>query len=143
MSDMESLEKALVATIPGFRNVYLVLDAIDECPQDASEREILLGLIRRIQEWSLDNLHVLLTSRKEQGIDDALQPLFKIPTFNRIDLERRREEVDRDIGAFIDQAISLKSWPPKIKQEVKRVLLKGADGCEYGETLFLSLGLTL
>lgn len=102
MLDMESLEKALLATIPDFQNVYLVLDAIDECPQDASERELLLELIIRTQGWGLDNLHVLLTSRKKQDIDDALKRLSMIPTFSRIDLERRREEVDKDIGAFID-----------------------------------------
>jgi hypothetical protein len=50
--DLKSLEATLQDTTKGFEKVFLVIDALDECPENNSEREIPLKLINRIQQWS-------------------------------------------------------------------------------------------
>jgi hypothetical protein len=85
--DLKSLEATLQATTEGFEKVFLVIDALDECPENNSEREILLKLIDRIQGWSSSSLHFLCTSRKENDIERAFQPLLQNQNASTIDLK--------------------------------------------------------
>lgn len=130
--DLESLEAALGACAQDFNNVYLVVDALDECPFANDEREMLLNVLGRIVGSALSNLHVFCTSRPEPDIKAKLAPLFSRPRTKIIDLLKRREEVDQDIITYIDQKIEqsskFRSWPLKIKEEVKVTLTEKADG---------------
>jgi hypothetical protein len=128
---LDELEATLRATTEGFKKVFLVIDALDECPEKDSEREILLKLIARIRRWSSSSLHFLCTSRKENDIERALQPLVENQNALIINLQVHREEVDRDIGIFIDQIISLSifaSWSHIFKAKVRTMLTEKADG---------------
>jgi hypothetical protein len=102
----DKLEAALQATTEGFEKVFLVIDALDECPENNGERKILLKLIDSIQRWSSNNLHFLCTSRKEMDIERAFQSLLKNQNASTIDLHVHCKEVDRDIEIFITQTIS-------------------------------------
>jgi hypothetical protein len=128
---LEKLEETLQASAQDFKSVYLVVDALDECPLANDERGRLLKLLGYIHEWTLTNLHVLYTSRPEPDIEAELAPLFSGPTTSIIDLQKRRKEVNRDIGTYIDQKIAssnFRSWPPKTKEDVKAALTGKADG---------------
>jgi hypothetical protein len=128
---LEKLEETLQASTQDFKNVYLVVDALDDCPPANYERGKLLKLLGHVHEWSLTNLHVLYTSRPEPDIEAELSPLFSGPTTSIIDLQKRRKEVNRDIGTYIDQKIAssnFRSWPPKTKKDVKAALMDKADG---------------
>ncbi|KAH7378562.1 hypothetical protein BKA64DRAFT_648569 [Cadophora sp. MPI-SDFR-AT-0126] len=54
-----------------FRQAFIIIDALDEC----TEQEALLGLIEKVVGWKFENLHILVTSQPEGGIEDALKPL--------------------------------------------------------------------
>ena len=128
---LKELENTLRSTTGDFQDVYLVIDGIDECPLNDHERADLLKVLQRMNAWSLANLHVLLTSRKENDIEAELEPLLKLPATSFIDLQIHHEEVNRDIGIFIDQRIAssaFRSWPPKLKADVKAALTSKADG---------------
>jgi len=131
---LEKLEETLQASTQDFKNVYIVVDALDECPRANGERDKLLKHLENIHKWNLANLHVLYTSRPEPDIEAELAPLFSRPTTSIIDLQKRREEVNRDIGTYIDQKIAssdFRTWPPETKKEVKAALTDKADGM-YG-----------
>lgn len=49
---------------------YIVLDALDEC----NDRVELLEALETIANWQLENLHVLVTSRRERDIELSLEP---------------------------------------------------------------------
>jgi hypothetical protein len=129
--DLESLENALKESTQDFNSVYLIIDALDECPQVDREREDLLEVLEKIQRWDLPNLHLLCTSRRESDIVAKLEPLVSEHRTTVIDLERRREEIDRDIRAYIHKEIEssyFRSWPPDVKKKAISALTRKADG---------------
>jgi hypothetical protein len=67
----EGLLKMLRAVLEGFDDVYLAIDALDECPKDNDERSKLLDIIHRINSWESAPIHVIVTSRSEVDIQQA------------------------------------------------------------------------
>jgi hypothetical protein len=58
--------------------VYLIVDALDECPNDSgmpTSRETVLELVEELVGLCLPNLHLCVTSRVEFDISSALEPL--------------------------------------------------------------------
>ncbi|KAH7065082.1 hypothetical protein B0J12DRAFT_24715 [Macrophomina phaseolina] len=121
-----ALMEVVHQTMQEFPHVYIVLDALDEC----SERGELADILETIAAWQLQNLHVLVTSRKERDIESSLT------TF--IDQQRvislHSELVDRDIQKYVWQRLSddksLKKWQKDatVRQEIEAALTKGAHG---------------
>ena len=105
-----------------FQHAYIVLDALDEC----MEREELLVMIEEMVDWKLDNLHLLVTSRKERDIEDCLE--------SRVSCQINIQQgvVDADIHIHICERLQndtkLKKWPIKVQEEIEMVLMKGAHG---------------
>ena len=65
-------------TLPKQGPVYLILDALDECPNTSdvpSPREKVLGLVEEVVDLGVPSLRICLTSRPEADILDALQPI--------------------------------------------------------------------
>ena len=56
-----------------FAATYILLDALDEC----KDRSKPLQLIQAIHEWQLDNVHSLVTSRREADIKEILEPIAR------------------------------------------------------------------
>lgn len=129
--DRRTLENTLVATILGFSRVYVVLDALDECPFENGEREKLLESISRIHNQGSENLHLLCTSRRETDITPLLDPMLSSHSNMDIDLSAHKEAIDRDIGLHIDNTFGVepfRSWPDEIKSEARATLIEKADG---------------
>jgi hypothetical protein len=130
--DRKTLEDTLVDTLHGFSKVYIVLDALDECPSGNVERDNLLESLSRIHDKGLQNLHLLCTSRNEADIEAVLQPMASSHSNINIDLSAHKSAVDHDIGLHIDNTFStkepFKSWPDFIQVEAKAALIKKADG---------------
>ena len=105
-----------------FREIYIILDALDEC----AEKEELLDLITEITEWERGKPHILVTSRWEEEIQDRLEPLCIAP-FN---LETA--PIDADIQLHIckklDSDHKLRKLPALIKEQVKEKLTDKAHG---------------
>ncbi|KAF8522653.1 hypothetical protein JB92DRAFT_3268881, partial [Gautieria morchelliformis] len=66
--DQEELMNTLKSIIKGYQTVYIVFDALDECP----ERSRFLEVIEEINDWKFDILHLMATSRKERDIEEML-----------------------------------------------------------------------
>ena len=109
------------------------MDALDEC----SSRTELLDVIDRIVAWNHQNVHVLLTSRKEVDIDERMHEF--VPDVNQISLQSHL--VDKDIQKYINKRLdsdrSLKRWKndAPTQELIKTTLTNKANGmfrwCAY------------
>jgi len=99
------LEKML--RIPSKVPIYLVIDALDECPNDTasgveSPRYEVLKLVEKLANWNIGNLRLCVTSRFEADIKAYLVPLTSTST--RISLQDQVGQ-KRDIEQYIRSKI--------------------------------------
>jgi hypothetical protein len=76
----DSLMKFLkdMLRLPGQGGIYIVMDALDECPNFSgypTPREEVLMNVQELVELRLPHVHFCITSRPEVDIRDALQAL--------------------------------------------------------------------
>jgi hypothetical protein len=116
--------------LPGLAPMYLIVDALDECPKTSgfpSPRFKVLNLIEELIKLRFPNLRICVTSRLEPDIKDVLDPL--IPTPVSLHDERGQK---RDIEDFIKSVIYMhpenKIWREEHKQLVVNDLSRNADG---------------
>jgi hypothetical protein len=128
----ESLFRCLkdLLEIPGQAPVHLIVDALDECPNNSampSPREKVLTLVTELVESDLPNLRICVTSRPETDIKGVLDPL----TFRSVSLHDEIGQIG-DIDYFIKSIVNtdpkMRSWKAQDKQLVIDVLTKNADG---------------
>ncbi|KAI4943376.1 hypothetical protein J4E91_009285 [Alternaria rosae] len=109
-----------------FAQVYVILDALDECTQRLELTDIL-GTIAR---WQLNNLHLLITSRKERDIETSLESYVR----EKDAVCLQRDVVDKDIQRYVEQRLrddkSLAKWnrDTTVRQEIEAALMGGARG---------------
>lgn len=119
----KDLMTVLPLILEGFDHVYIVLDALDECP----ERTKLLDLVEEILTWKLEKLHILATSRKERVFSDRLEPLASgLFDIQSLILEDIRAYVQETL--FHDGEFTKKKWLPKVRGEIEKTLIEHADG---------------
>jgi hypothetical protein len=94
---VHALLEVLRQTAQGFTQVYVVLDALDECRQ----RLELMDVLETVDGWQLDNLHLLMTSRKEWDIKRSLEGY--IDEEDAVCLQR--DVVDLDIQRYVQQRL--------------------------------------
>ena len=107
-----------------FSEVYIIVDALDEC----ATWDELLAMLEEIVGWELQHVHVIVTSRKELEIEKVLED-FKGPGKH---ICIQNDAVDKDIILLVkQQLISRKSLERKtagIKASIENALTKGAQG---------------
>lgn len=108
-------------------NIFILIDALDECPQRDNERQEVLDLIKEMKSWSTSNLHLLVTSRKEVDIEETLVDILTLPP-----ISIQGSQVAADIDLFVDYQLKtisqLKRLPQDLKLEIKDALVNGANG---------------
>ena len=119
-----------IVKLPGQAPVYLIIDALDECPNTSaipSPREKVLKLVRELFDLQLPNLRICVTSRPETDIKAVLEPL----AFHSVSLHDESGQME-DIENYIKSVIKTdprnRRWKPEDKQLVIDVLVKNADG---------------
>lgn len=107
-------------------HVYLVFDALDECPDNGPKgRQSLLSLLMGLLERYKDKVHILATSRPEQDISRELEK------FSRVDLEVRLGE---DVKTFVEAALSrrpLSRYNDEVKNLIADTLLSSKERYVY------------
>jgi hypothetical protein len=116
--------------LPGQAPVYLIIDALDECPSTSampSPREQVLKLVIQLIESRRTNIRICVTSRPETDIKAVLEPL----SFHSISLHDEIGQME-DIESYIRSAITAdpknRRWKREDKQLVIDVLTERADG---------------
>ncbi|KAG5657351.1 hypothetical protein KAF25_005915 [Fusarium avenaceum] len=129
--DIESLEAALLAAVSGFSSVFIIVDALDECPAFDGERSRLLDCLERIIIAMPDNLHIFCTSRAEPDIHMTIEELLSPPAKAAIDLTQNQTGLNSDLRLHVDTVLGTKtynSWSDDVKAKAKDILITRADG---------------
>ena len=116
--------------LPGARPVYLVIDALDDCPSTSSlssPREELLSFLEDLVEAQLPNLRICVTSRPEVDIKAILEPLA-LYSVSLHDESGQKEDIMKYIESIVNTNKNMRNWNPEHKQLVINVLTSKADG---------------
>jgi len=116
--------------LPGHAPVYVIVDALDECPNTSAvwpSRAKVLNLIEELIKSQFPNMRICVTSRPETDIKDVLDTL----TFRSVSLHHEGGQKG-DIEDYIKSVISThpknRRWKPENKRLVIEVLTAKADG---------------
>jgi len=119
-------------TLPDQRPIYLIMDAVDECPNTSgipSPREQVVKLIKELVDLGLPNLHILVTSRPELDIRDILESLTSLRVSLHDQSGQRKDIVDyvRSV-VYSDSEPIMRRWKTEDKDLVVETLSDRADG---------------
>lgn len=131
---------AIQALITG-PHVFIIIDALDECPNTGEERAELCNILEKMHSWGHESLHILVTSRKEADLTNALQPVI---TQRPIGIQGT--VVDTDIRKFVKTQLrtdpKLSKWPPELQTEIEETIVKKSGGMYFQLSTLKSLSLT-
>ena len=119
-------------TLPNQGPVYLILDALDECPDTSdvpSPREQVLDLIKELVDLRLPTLRICLTSRPEVDIGDALGPLAS-QTVSLQDEHGQKQDIADYVRSVVYSGSGkfMRRWRREDKEHVIKTLSERADG---------------
>ncbi len=119
-------------TLPDQGPVYLILDALDECPNTSgvpSIREQVLDLVKDLVDLRLPSFHICVTSRPEVDIQDTLESVAS----HSVSLHDERGQ-KKDIAEYVESVVhsnsvrSIRRWRDADKDLVIKTLSERADG---------------
>jgi hypothetical protein len=116
--------------LPGHAPVYLVIDALDECPNTpaiSSPRAKVLELIAELIKLPCPNLRICITSRPEPDIKVVLDPLL-FRSVSLHDASGQKREIENYIKSFVNKNPGSRKWGEEERQLVIDTLVKKADG---------------
>ena len=115
--------------LTGLAPVYLIVDALDECPNPStvrSPRSKVLGLIEELVKTQIRNLRVCVTSRPEVDIKGVLDPLI----FCSVSLHDEGGQ-KKDIEDYIKSIINTRTterWKDEHRKLAIGVLTEKSNG---------------
>jgi hypothetical protein len=116
--------------VPGHAPVYLIVDALDECPNTSSipsPRDEVLNLVEELIESEISNLRICVTSRPETDIKDALGPLVPHSVCLH-DESGQNRDIEEYIKSVINTNPKNKRWKAADKHLVIDILTEKAGG---------------
>jgi hypothetical protein len=110
--------------------IYIILDAIDECPLRSSvgsPREEVLDFIDELVGLHLANVHICVTSRPEVDIQAILGPLTSHPV-SLHNQSGQKQDIADYVKSFVETDRRMKRWRYEDKDLVIKTLPEKADG---------------
>jgi hypothetical protein len=118
--------------IPNQLPIYLILDALDECPNSygiPSPREQVLTLVKELMDLCLPHLHICITSRPEFDIRANLKPLALYSVSLHDESGQKQDILDYvNSVVYSDSETMMKKWREEEKRMVVETLSEKADG---------------
>jgi hypothetical protein len=118
--------------VPGQVPVYIVIDALDECPDTTgtpSDRNKVLDFVDDLVGSKHSSLYMCISSRPEQDIQSTLNPLTSAS--RRVSLHEeggQREDINSYIRYFVNSNKTMQGWSAQDKELVIDTLMKNAGG---------------
>lgn len=109
-----------------FREVFMVLDALDEC----EELGTLFDALEEIGRWTDSNIHLVFTSRETKDIKEFVDGLDMNKSMIRLSAAVVKQDIRMYIRDRLHTDRNLKRWRshPKIQQEIEDSLVDKSDG---------------
>ena len=121
--------KEMLAT-SGQVPIYLIIDALDECPNDSgipSSREQALELVKELVDLRYTNLRLCIASRPEFDIRIALQPLAT-QQLSLHDEDGQKQDINYYVTSVVRSDKKMARWRDDDKNMVIEKLTEKADG---------------
>jgi hypothetical protein len=139
--DLDALQKCItdMLSLPEQAPTYIVMDAIDECPNlsgTPSAREEVLRVIEELVDLKLPNVHLCVASRPEMDIRIVLEPLTTLK-ISLHDENGQKEDIIKYIKSVVQSDRTMRRWKQEDKQLVVDTLSDRADGM-YVVSYFVS-----
>jgi hypothetical protein len=130
--DIDSLKECMkdMLNLPGQGPIYIIIDALDECPNfpgTPSAREEVLELIGELVDLELPNLHLCVASRPEVDIRFVLEPLTTLK-ISLHDETGQKEDIVKYIKSVVYSDRNMQRWNEDDRQLVVATLSDKADG---------------
>ena len=110
--------------------MFIIIDAIDECPNSAgtpSAREKVLEFVEWLSNSRCPHLSICVTSRPESDIEDVLLPLASYLISLHAE-SGQKEDIINYIKWFISSDPKARKWRKEDKEFVLKKLSERADG---------------
>lgn len=109
-----------------FDNVYVVLDALDEC----QDRNDLFNFLEEIGTWQDVNINLLLTSRDERDITEAIEAVELEQSWIKLTAAVLKEDVRTYISSRLQTDRAFKRWSkhPEVQRDIEDSLTTKSDG---------------
>ena len=130
--DIDALKKCMadMLSLPGQGTIYIIVDALDECPNfpgSPSAREEVLEIVKELVDLNLPNVHLCVASRPEMDIRSVLEPLttLKISLHDEIG---QQGDIIKYIESVVRSDWSMRRWKAEDQQLVVDMLSSKAAG---------------
>jgi len=123
--NVQSFESILLVILATYDTVFVVLDALDECPDEGNARSKLFDGLEYLANEAA-NLKIFMTSRDIPDIRDYMVcfPAKRLPIMTGA--------VDKDIHSYVAQQLSQGQYFKKLKREsldlIQTTITRQADG---------------
>jgi hypothetical protein len=119
-----------ILTQQGQAPIYIVMDALDECPNSSgirTQRQEVLETLKELIELNLPHVHFCVTSRPEIDILTAFYPLnpYNVSLHNQ---DGQIKDLTEYVKSVVSSDTTMQNWPTKLKELVIDTLAKKAGG---------------
>ena len=130
--DIDSLKGCMkdMLNLPGQGPTFLIVDALDECPNSSgtpSAREEVLEIIGELVDLELPNVHLCVASRPEMDIRLTLDPLTTLK-ISLHDETGQKADIVKYVESVVYSDPNMKRWNKDDKNLVVVTLSEKADG---------------
>lgn len=119
----EDLVSLLVDFAEILPHVLIVIDGLDECPQEYQD-QVLCPALKSITSGSEAHIGFLVTSREENNIETAFAGLAQVGM--------SKDNVASDVAIYVEAEIerraSLRNLDLELRDEISKTLVAGAQG---------------
>jgi ankyrin repeat domain-containing protein 50 len=122
----EQLLSSLGTISREYSDVFIVLDALDEC----EELESVLDVLEEIERWTDSNIHLVFTSRETKDIKEFVDGLEMSKSMIRLSATVVKEDIRMYIRDRLRTDRNLKRWRsyPRVQEEIENSLVNKSDG---------------
>ena len=130
--DLDALKTCMtnMLNLPGQAPIYIIIDAVDECPNFSgtpSAREEVLELIGELVDLKLPNVHLCVASRPEIDIRQELELLTSLQ-ISLHDESGQKGDIIAYIKSVVRSDKRMRRWREEDQNLVIDTLSQNADG---------------
>jgi len=119
-----------ILALQGQAPLYIVVDALDECPNSSgvrTKRREVLEIVKELIDLKLPHVHFCITSRPEIDIRRVFDPLNPY----NVSLHNQAGQI-KDLAEYVKSVVgsdaTMQNWPVKVKNLVLDTLAKKGGG---------------